>query len=305
MVAGPDISFEMVFLGGLQRSGTTLLGRLLSQHSEVSGLVGTPTAEDEGQFIQDVYPNDHELGRKTSRNLRGTSMRWAYNPKAHLTEADAAMIPDARARLDESWRAYWADESAPMRLEKTPSNLTRTRFLQAIYPESRFLIITRHPIIQALAVRKWATVPKKVGLDLSKVVDHWLHAMDTFRKDQPHLRSVEVVSYESLMAQPAVVMVRLQEFLGIQRELLDTSSVRNTSTAYDRYWDYYRSHGRADYVRLNGDRPRDRVYESLERIIAPIASRAEMRRLSKLEPRLNEYGYSLDDLHCCGLRVDA
>lgn len=49
-------------LGGLHRSGTTLLFRMLREHPEISGFANNPDAnewlgaEDEGQYLQSVYP---------------------------------------------------------------------------------------------------------------------------------------------------------------------------------------------------------------------------------------------------------
>ena len=51
-----------VFLGGLHRSGTTLLFRMLREHPEISGFANNQDAnewlgaEDEGQYLQSVYP---------------------------------------------------------------------------------------------------------------------------------------------------------------------------------------------------------------------------------------------------------
>jgi hypothetical protein len=148
-------------------------------------------------------------------------------------------------------------------------------------------------------------VPVKVGMDFAEIVEHWLHAMDIWARDSAYLRSFKVVTYESLTAEPRRVLDALQNFLGISAEPLDTTRVRDASTVYDRYWEYFSSHGRSRYVRLNGDRRRDRAYEVLERLVAPISSRSAMRRLQDLEPRLNGYGYSLGDLHACRLRDDA
>jgi hypothetical protein len=47
---------RLVFVGGLHRSGTTLLGRLIAQHPDVSGFAETGVPADEGQHLLSVYP---------------------------------------------------------------------------------------------------------------------------------------------------------------------------------------------------------------------------------------------------------
>src|SRR6202167_514690 len=61
-------SHHFLFLGGLHRSGTTLLFRMLREHPNMSGFVNNKVAdnwtplEDEGQFLQGVYPPHCVLG---------------------------------------------------------------------------------------------------------------------------------------------------------------------------------------------------------------------------------------------------
>ena len=89
---------QLVFVGGLHRSGTTLLARLLASHPDATGLSGTGVPEDEGQHIQDVYAPAERHG--------GTG-RFALKAKAHLTEASPLATPESAQRLWEAWRPYW------------------------------------------------------------------------------------------------------------------------------------------------------------------------------------------------------
>jgi hypothetical protein len=46
---------RLVFIGGLHRSGTSIVHRCLSDHPDVSGFQSTGVWEDEGQHLQSVY----------------------------------------------------------------------------------------------------------------------------------------------------------------------------------------------------------------------------------------------------------
>ena len=116
---------RFVFVTGLHRSGTSLLARCIAQHPQVSGFSGTGVPEDEGQLLQSVYPPGH---------LDGGPGRFGFAQRQHLTEHSPQATPESRERLWQEWSPHW-DLERPVLLEKSPPHLTKTRFLQALFPE--------------------------------------------------------------------------------------------------------------------------------------------------------------------------
>ncbi len=296
---------RMVFVGGLQRSGTTLLAKLAARHSQVTGLVGTPTSEDEGQFVQDVYLDDHEMG-STGGRIDGRPMRWAYHPEAHLVETHARERTGAADRLRTSWAPYLEDPRAPIAVEKSPSNLGRTRFLQALFPDAKFIVITRHPIVQALAVRKWGTRRMRAGLDLGLIIDHWLTAMELFRDDAPLLNSSLVISYENLVDDPRAIMAAVQEFIGVDRENLVIDDVVDHSARYVDYWDSL-SAGRFSAMQTgalgasSAQGPRAMAMRLAEHWATGMRGRSTVRSMAdRYGARMERFGYTADDLLVSG-----
>ena len=53
---------RLLFVGGLHRSGTTLLADLIAAHPLTSGFANTGVPADEGQHLQDVYPSARAFG---------------------------------------------------------------------------------------------------------------------------------------------------------------------------------------------------------------------------------------------------
>jgi hypothetical protein len=189
---------RLVFLAGLHRSGTTLLARLLAAHPQISGFSGTGVPADEGQHLQTVYPSDHEYGRPG---------RFGFAPEMHLTESSPLVSEQNARRLFEEWSPHW-DLSRPLLLEKSPPNLLKTRFLQALYPRSSFVVIVRHPIPVSIPTARWRGTRR-----YDRMFEHWLRCHRLFDGDRGHLERVHVLHYEQLVRDPEAVLRRIFEFL--------------------------------------------------------------------------------------------
>lgn len=190
---------KFVFVAGLHRSGTSLLFQCLRDHPEISGFENTGVPEDEGQHLQSVYKPAHAFGRP------GT---FGFNPDAYLTESSPLVSDASRECLFREWSQWW-DLGKPVLLEKSPANLVRSRFLQAMFPESRFVIITRHPIANAYATQKWSRTP------LYSLVRHWLVCHERFEEDRPQLRRAMVLRYEDFVRDPDSVLSDVFAFLDL------------------------------------------------------------------------------------------
>ena len=196
-----DGQHRLVFVCGLHRSGTTLLARILGGHPEVSGFADTGVPEDEGQHLQRVYP---------PAKVFGGPGRFGFDERAHLTEASPLVGEGSRERLLAAWSPHW-DLSRPLLVEKSPPNLLKTRFLQALFPEASFVVLARHPVAVSLATAKWRQTRR-----YDRLVEHWLHCHELFEADRPHLERVHVLLYEDLVRDPAAALAGVLGFLGLE-----------------------------------------------------------------------------------------
>jgi Sulfotransferase family len=247
-------------LGGLHRSGTTLLFRMLREHPEISGFANNPYAnewlgaEDEGQYLQSVYP---------PAIFWGGPGKFAFSPDANLTEESEFLTPESKTRLALEWFPFF-DLSKRFLLEKSPPNILWTRFLQSVFPNSWFVIIERHPVAVTLATEKWSPT------GLPSLVEHWLVAHETFEKDRPHLRRVMTIKYENLISQPFETISTIYKFMGLDPH---PTTFQATSEHNQKYFAKWRA--------LASD---------------PQSSAAVQECSDRFESRVRAFGYSLQDL---------
>lgn len=192
--------WKFVFVGGLHRSGTSPLFRILREHPQISGFHETGAPEDEGQHLQTVFP---------PAKAYGGPGRFGFDKEAHLTEKSKLVTAENREKLFKEWSRHW-DLSKPYLLEKSPPNLIRTRFLQAMFTNSCFIVIYRHPIAASLATQKWTSS------NLESLVEHWLHSHRLFELDRRHLRHVHALKYEDLIASTQLELGKIYRFLNLE-----------------------------------------------------------------------------------------
>jgi hypothetical protein len=214
----------LIFLGGLHRSGTTFLARALAAHPAVSGLTGTGVPEDEGEHLQSVYPDSWE---------HGSVGRFGFAPAAHLTEASPLVTDENRRTLFDEWAPHW-DLSRPYLLEKSPPNMLKLRFLEAMFPRSRAVVILRHPVAVAGAHLKWRTRFVR-EVEPHRLVRHWLHCHEILAADAPCVRHLLLLRYEDLVRDPHGEMARILAFLGLEESEAPVE-VRDENSKYFEAW---------------------------------------------------------------------
>lgn len=200
-MAGVDRGHRHAFVAGLHRSGTSALTAALGASGDASVFRGTGAIEDEGQFLQDVFLDDNHYGGPG---------RFGFRRGAHLTEADVDLVERGRAALFDAWSPHWALER-PVLVEKSPSHILRLRWLQAVFPGARFVIMVRNPIAVSLATARWSRT------SLHSLIHHWVRCHELLARDLPFLEHAVVLGYEALAARWDASLPRLADFLGCRQ----------------------------------------------------------------------------------------
>jgi hypothetical protein len=179
-----------------------LIGRNIARLEDCTGVKNTGLPEDEGQFVQDVYLTASDYGG---------SSRVGFDSRAHRTENSSLLTQENVARLKASWDKYWQADKG-ICIEKTPENLLMTRFLQAAFPNSYFIVIRRHPVPVSFAGRRW-----KINLtSLDTAFRHWLHCHALFEGDRKYLKRVYELRYEDYVEDQDRYHKEIAAFIGTQ-----------------------------------------------------------------------------------------
>ena len=141
-----------IFVLGSGRSGTTILGTVLSFHRDVAFL-NEPKA-----LWHSVCPYEDLIGNFTTR-------RAQY--RLSETDATSAVKQDIR-RL---YGVHLALSSATRVVDKYPELTFRTAFLRALFPDARFLILVRNGWDTAASIAAWSTAHART--DGASTVDWW------------------------------------------------------------------------------------------------------------------------------------
>ena len=188
-----------VFVGGLHRSGTTLLADCLAAHPEVRGLSHAPVPEGEGVYLQGAIPH-------TARH--GIPGAFAEDETQHHIEGGPYDRLEVRDRIRADWEPWFAPGGL-WRVEKSPVNLLRARLYQQLFPASQFVFAVRHPVASARATARWSDRGERA------LLAHWETAHRRLAGDLPYLHCWLVVRFEDLSERPETELARLFAFLSL------------------------------------------------------------------------------------------
>ncbi len=135
--AGQSID-RPVFIVGMGRSGTTLLGRILAAHPSV-GFLNEPKA------MWHVIRDDEDIIG---------SYAPPHTGRLYLQAEDA---PEEVSRRSHALFGWYLRASRSKRIvDKYPEHVFRHTFVRAIFPDARFLIAIRSPWLTLRSVAAWS-----------------------------------------------------------------------------------------------------------------------------------------------------
>lgn len=203
---------RLVFLIGSPRSGSTLLSRVLGAHSAIFApeephLI-TPLAHLGYYESVESAPYDPVITRQAARAL-----------VASLPGGEADYLAALRAYCDAIYGKLFEtrEPGATRLLDKTPAYALSLDFLERLYPEARYVVLTRHPMaIWSSFVDSFFDGDDRVAHEHNPLLERYVPAIARFlRQSQVPLVRVQ---YENLVQEPEANARRICTFLGIDFE---------------------------------------------------------------------------------------
>jgi hypothetical protein len=203
---------RLIFLIGAPRSGTTLLARMLSAHSQIHGRAEphlvTPIAHL-GYFgkVQKA-PYDQNNVEQAIREV-----------VAEIPRHEAGYLDALRAYTD-SLYAQLMEVAPPGKrlfLDKTPAYALVLPFLTKLYPQARYVVLTRHPLaVLSSYVESFFDGDYRVALEHNPILQRYVPELARFVRERPvpHVW----VKYEDLVQEPETHFRRVCEHLGLPFE---------------------------------------------------------------------------------------
>lgn len=206
----PAIEDRLVFLIGSPRSGSTLTARMLGAHSAIHAPpethLLTPLAHLGYYGSVEQAPYDPVITRQAAHELVKT-----------LPGGEADYLAALRACSDTVYERLLAGSGARLLLEKTPAYALVLDFLAKLYPNARYLVLTRHPLaVWSSYVDSFFDGDHQVAHAHNPLLERYVPAIGRFLRERPV--PLLQLHYEELVREPEREMRRTCEFLGIEFE---------------------------------------------------------------------------------------
>ena len=201
---------HLIFLIGSPRSGSTLLARMLGAHSAIHAPAEphllTPLAHLGFYETVERAPYDPIISQAAIREL-----------VAQLPGGEVDYLEALRAYSDCLYARLLAASGRTHLLDKTPAYALVLDFVGKLYPEARYVVLTRHPMaIWSSYVESFFDGDFESAHRFNPLLERYVPAIARFLRERPV--PLQHVRYEDLVRDPTVQSQRLCEFLGLAWE---------------------------------------------------------------------------------------
>ena len=197
------------FIGGATRSGTTLLRLMLDAHPDLA-------IPSETHFVPDMIYRcvDGPVEADELAAIATTHARWGdfgLDADEYAARVRALQPLTAAEAIRAFYRLYAETQGKPRWGDKTPGYLRKTKPIQRVLPEARFIHMIRDGRDVALSVMPLNFGPSTV----TEAAELWVKRVTTGRRQERGANHYTEVTYEDLIAHTDPTLRRVAEFLDL------------------------------------------------------------------------------------------
>ena len=205
----------MLFIVSSPRSGSTMLERMLASHSAILGgpepHLLTPLAHLGFWDNVDKAPYDHILAAEAQRLF-----------VEKLPNQDQDYWDACRAYCDVLYGRYLSASGKPICLDKTPAYALVLPFITRVFPDAKYVVLTRHPIATFVSyANSFFDGDPEAAQEYNPILSRYVPAIARFLRDDT-VDSIHV-RYEDLVSSPDTWMERIYEYIDVpfERETIE------------------------------------------------------------------------------------
>ncbi|QSS98169.1 sulfotransferase family protein [Psychroflexus sp. ALD_RP9] len=207
-----------IFITGCPRSGTTMLGSILSNNDSV---IVTPESHFFNEFVFSHLSKPTSIVKKAKMldyyNNHYRFKQWGIN-SAHIDNLpEQVMLSSYSIVIEETVKQYaeehFNNKNFSTRIDHTPSNIKDFRLLNLLFPKSKFVYIVRDPRAIYASIKSLDWGPNS-AMKLSQLWIEYVAAY--FALNNLDSDRVYLVKYEELLQNPADTLKSLCDFLQLK-----------------------------------------------------------------------------------------
>ncbi|MCK5601733.1 sulfotransferase [Candidatus Pacearchaeota archaeon] len=234
------MTFSPIFIVGNSRSGTTLLARVLSKHTQVHILNEThflASYEEQRKSFSQLEQQDriHLINLFLTVEYRGINYKNEY--QEYSDEAKEIITRCAECKTFPSLLAFFFKYVAEKKGkticgDQTPSHIFYTEDILKLFPNAKFINIVRDPRAVLLSQKNKWKAAKKMRQPISEVVRAffnyhpittsllWKKGIEAGRQAQSDLPTniFHTLQFEQLLEDPGSVLQKLCNFIEVEFE---------------------------------------------------------------------------------------
>ena len=201
---------SLVFVISPPRAGSTLLQRMMGAHAEIfthpEPHLITPIAHLGVYDNVDKAPYDHINTAEAMKSfIQG------------LPAGERDYLDALRAYTDTLYGRMLSTSQSSYFLDKTPANALVLPFLVRLYPDAKYVVLTRHPLaVFSSYANSFFDGDWRGAYAFNPILERYVPAMAAFLRERPV--PLVHVAYEDLVTEPSEQLERIFAFLGLEND---------------------------------------------------------------------------------------